>query len=181
MLFPLFLITGAVALWAISRVLPGYSDLALLAAIFGLGGAWLLLRHLLKRPKRWIVVDGSNVMHWRDNQPRLETLQEVLALLKARGYVPGVVFDANAGHLLAQRYLHDHAFGKLLGLPVDQIMVVQKGTPADPTVLAAARDFGARVVSNDRFRHWAKAHPEVGKRGFLMQGGYRDGKLWLDP
>jgi len=180
MLFALFLIMCAIALAAVSIALPDFSDLALLAAVFGLAGAYLLTRHLLRRRREWIVVDGSNVLHWRDNQPKLETLQEVLAVLKAQGFVPGVVFDANAGHLIANRYLHDRAFGKLLGLPDNQIIVVPRGTPADPTVLAAARDFGARIVSNDRFRDWAAAHPEIGEPGHLVQGGYRDDKLWLD-
>lgn len=180
MLFSLLLIVSAVALLTVSFILPGYADLVLLAAVFALSGTYLLLRRLPDRPKRWVVIDGSNVLHWRDNQPRLETLQEVLAHLKSRGFTPGVVFDANAGHLIAKRYLHDHAFAKLLGLPVDQIMIVPKGSQADPTVLAAARDLGARVVSNDRFRDWAKAHPEISARGHLIQGGYQDGNLWLD-
>lgn len=109
---------------AVSIVLPDFSDLALLAAVFGLAGAYLLARHLLRRWRQWIVVDGSNVLHWRDNQPKLETLQEVLAFLTAQGFAPGVVFDANAGHPIANRYLHDNAFGKLLGLPDNQIIVV---------------------------------------------------------
>jgi len=180
MFFALLLIMSSVALLLFSLAFPAFADLALLAAVFGLSGSFFLLRRLLRRPRRRIVVDGSNVLYWRDNQPRIETLQEVLAALRARGFVPGVVFDANAGHLIANRYLHDNALGKLLGLPVEQIMVVSKGTPADPTVLAAARDFGARIVSNDRFRDWAKAHPEISQPGHLVKGGYRDGKLWLD-
>ncbi|MCC5971632.1 MAG: hypothetical protein JJU15_16940 [Pararhodobacter sp.] len=180
MRFALFLTLSAVALLAISLAIPGFSDLALMAAVLGLSGAWLLLRWFLRRPRQWVVIDGSNVMHWRDNQPRLDTLREVLALVKARGFVPGVVFDANAGHLIANRYLHDHAFAKLLRLPASQVMVVPKGSPADPTVLAAARDFGARIISNDRFRDWAGAHPEIGQPGYLIRGGYRDGTLWLD-
>ena len=58
-------------------------------------------------------------------------------------------------------------------------MVVSKGTPADPTILAAARDLGAQIVTNDRFRDWAEAHPEVTEAGHLVRGGYPSGKLWL--
>ena len=43
-------------------------------------------------------------MYWRDNTPRLDTLREVLSELAARGYAPGIVFDANAGYLLSGRY-----------------------------------------------------------------------------
>jgi hypothetical protein len=59
-------------------------------------------------------------------------------------------------------------------------MVVPKGTPADPTILAAARDLGAPVLTNDRYRDWAEAHPEIRTPGHLIRGGYRDGGLHLD-
>ncbi len=133
-----------------------------------------------KGPERLVVVDGSNVLHWKDNTPQIETLQEVLRLLEARGYTPGVVFDANAGYLIAGKYKHDYAFGKLLGLPHDRVLVVAKGQPADPIILAVAQDQAARVVSNDRYRDWAKDHPEVAEPAHFLRGGYRDGALWLD-
>jgi hypothetical protein len=118
-------------------------------------------------------------MHWKDGTPQVETLREVLALLRARGFSPGVVFDANAGYLLAGRYQHHSALGKLVGLPESRVMVVDKGTSADAIVLAAARDHGARIVTNDRYRDWTDLHPEVRHPGHLIRGGYRDGVLWL--
>jgi hypothetical protein len=118
-------------------------------------------------------------MHWLDGTPRIEPVQQVLQALQARGFTPGVVFDANAGYLVAGHYLHHQAFGNLLGLPQDRVMVVPKGTIADAVVLATARDLGARIVSNDRFRDWAGAHPEVNNPGYIVQGGYRNGTLWL--
>ncbi|MES2665881.1 MAG: hypothetical protein V4712_07255 [Pseudomonadota bacterium] len=118
-------------------------------------------------------------MHWKDETPQLATLKEVLNHLQFHGYNPGVVFDANAGYKMTGRYQHDHALGKLLGLPADRVMVVPRGTPADPLVLAAARDLGARIVTNDRYRDWADTHPEVREPGHLIRGGYREGKLWL--
>jgi rRNA-processing protein FCF1 len=134
-----------------------------------------------KRAPRMIVVDGSNVMHWKDNTAQLATLQEVLRALEVRGYTPGVVFDANAGYKISGSYRHDFAFGRLLGLPQDRVMVVNKGEPADPVVLAAAREHGVRVVSNDRFRDWAKDFPEVADPAHFLRGGYREGVLWLQP
>lgn len=183
----------AVALWA------GATDLALLAVPCVLASLFLLLRAWLGRkrapggqvrpipPRRrksrrqqWVIVDGSNVLHWKDNVAAIATVREVVAHLTARGFTPGVVFDANAGYKIADRYMHHYAMARQLGLPEDRVMVVPKGTPADPIVLAAARDHRARVVSNDRFRDWADAHPEVTKPGHLIRGGYRDGVLWLD-
>ena len=146
--------------------------------------AFLGLRHwlraaLARRRRPALILDGSNVMHWRDATPSLETLSEVVWHLTAKGYRVGVVFDANAGYLLSGRYLHDGALAQHLRLPVSRVMVVPKGTPADPVILDTARDMGARVVSNDRFRDWADAYPEVTAPGFLIRGGYGAKGPWL--
>ena len=118
-------------------------------------------------------------MHWRENVPDLGVVKDVVQMLAAQGYAPGVVFDANAGWKLFGRYLHDGEFARLLGLEPRQVLVVAKGTPADPFLLKTAREFGARIVTNDRFRDWAEAHPEVQEPGFLIRGGVREGKVWL--
>jgi hypothetical protein len=131
------------------------------------------------KPKNWIVVDGSNVMHWQDNTPQLAPLLRVVEDLKARGFAPGVVFDANAGWKLFGKYLNERDLGRMLGLPTDQVLVVPKGTQADPYILETARKFKARIVTNDRYRDWAEAHPEVAEPGHLISGAMQDGKLWL--
>lgn len=133
-----------------------------------------------KMQPTYLVLDGSNVMHWKEGTPQLDTLRDVVQHLTRLGFSPGVVFDANAGHLLAGKYQHHRAMGKHLGLPEGQVMVVDKGTPADPIILAAARDLGARIVSNDRYKDWADQHPEVREVGHLIKGGYANGKLLLD-
>jgi hypothetical protein len=128
-----------------------------------------------------ILVDGSNVMHWKDERPEILPVQSVVRELKHRGFTPGVVFDANAGYKLAGRYMNELEFAMLLDLPESQIFVVPKGTQADPYLLDAARSFEARIVTRDRFRDWAEPHPEVRERGFLIRGGYRDsGEFWLE-
>ncbi len=204
MVVPVLLSIACLALsaWALAAALPDLLLITLpasLAALILLGRALRrspapaparteaplpARRGLFRRnpapPPRWIVVDGSNVLHWQDNVPRLSTLREVLADLTARGYTPGVVFDANAGYKISDRYQHDGALGKLLGLPADRVLVAPKGNPAAPLILAAARDLGAPIVSNDRFRDWAETHPELATPGQLVRGGYRDGRLWLD-
>lgn len=181
MIAPLILLLISLCGVAAAFLLPGLSDLFLLTGPMALASLYLLARAwMTRKTPKWIVVDGSNVMHWRDETPRIEALRDVLRHLEAAGFTPGVVFDANAGYLIAGKYQHDHAFGELLGLHQDRIMVVPKGTPADPTILTAARDLGARVVTNDRYRDWAGDFPEIGEPGFLIRGGYRDGGLWLD-
>lgn len=132
------------------------------------------------RAASWILVDGSNVMHWQDNLPRLDPLIRVVENLKRLGYAPGVVFDANAGWKLFGRYVNESEMAHLLGLPSEQVLVAPKGTPADPYLLMTALDFKARIVTNDRYRDWAEEYPEVQEKGFLVRGGLRDGTVWLN-
>lgn len=127
-----------------------------------------------------VVVDGSNVMHWQEGAPSLEPVKSVIAALKGRGVVPGVIFDANAGYRIGPRYLDDSALARLLSLPEDRVLVVPKGTPADVYILASARRLKARVVTNDRYRDWAGQFPEVGEPGLLIRGGMRGGSVWLE-
>lgn len=118
-------------------------------------------------------------MHWREGSPDVATVKAVVAQLLDLGFAPGVVFDANAGWKLQGRYLNEQAFSSLLGLPKRQILVVGKGTQADPFLLQTARDFRARIVTNDRYRDWAEDFPEILEPEFLIRGGLRDGKVWL--
>lgn len=203
MIVPFILCLISLAGVGLALILPPFGDLILLAGPCAIASLILLLRagfgdavRVAKppppqvfprrirlgraKPQNWLIIDGSNVMHWKDGTPQIETLRDVVRHVSALGFSPGVVFDANAGHILAGKYQHHYAMGQHLGLPEARVMVVDKGTPADPTILAAARDLGARIVSNDRYKDWADQHPEVRVAGHLIKGGYRDGKLWLD-
>lgn len=167
---------------AVSLLIPGYSALLLLAGPMALAAVLILLRPKPKARAKdgaRVIIDGSNVLHWRDNQPDLETVKEVIAAVQAQGLTPGVIFDANAGYKIGDRYRDDGAFARLLGLPADRVLVVPKGTPADATILQAARELQARVVTNDRYRDWAETYPEVTRPGFLIRGGVRDGRIWI--
>ncbi len=195
------------ALLGLALGLAGLRDLVLLAGPMLVAAIYLIFRgHFLApdapepgrdtpeatppaRQKRgrvtpapvWVVVDGSNVMHWQEGAPSLEPVKGVIRALQARGVVPGVIFDANAGYLIGPRYLDDRSFARLLSLPEDRVLVVPKGTPADDYILAAARDLKARVVTNDRYRDWADKFPEVREPGFLIKGGLADGSVWIEP
>lgn len=182
---PLFLFLASLVGIGVALSVPGWADLAPLAGLCAFAGLILFFAALLRvEPRstaapRWVIVDGSNVMYWKGDTPQIDTVREVLDRLAALGFTPGIVFDANAGHLLAGKYLHHAAIAELLGLAEDRVMVVNKGTPADATILAVARDLGARIVSNDRFRDWLDQHPEVDRPGALIRGGFEDGALWL--
>ena len=133
-----------------------------------------------RRRKRDILVDGSNVMYWRDNLPSLSTIREVVDELKARGLTPGVIFDANVGYLLFGRYRHDAFLAKSLGLPAAHVLVVPKGEPADRFLLLVSRERGLPIVTNDRYRDWREAHSEVGEPGRLVRGNFQQGRIHLE-
>lgn len=113
--------------------------------------------------------------------PQIATVRAVVEVLKARGFTPGVMFDANVGSKIGTGYKRDGDLARMLKMPADHVFVVPRGTPADPCLLSAARDLGARVVTNDRFREWGEQHPEIRTPGFLIRGGFgSNGALWLD-
>jgi hypothetical protein len=128
-----------------------------------------------------ILVDGSNVMRWREGTPDLATLGGVLRLLDAEGLVPVVVFDANAGYLVGDGWMDPAALAERLGLARDRVIVADKGTQADPILLEIAQETGAVIVTKDRFRDWAEDWPLVNEPGRLRRGGWRNGALTPSP
>ena len=188
MIVPALLLTVSIIGTVIATSQPVWGDLVLLAGPCAIASAILLLREARvwlagqsRRSARGaVVIDGSNVMYWWGGTPLITPVQDVVRTLKDLGFKTGVVFDANAGHLLTNAYKDDAALAAMLKLPVDQVMVVPSGSPADPFILTAAREMGAVVVSNDRYRDWADDFPEVLRRGHLIKAGYRQQELWFD-
>lgn len=174
--------------FVVTLILPEYQDFQILGASLVAASLFLLVRGWIggrgkqdKADQRLdFVIDGSNVMHWMDNNPQIQPLLDVVAELSRLGYRAGVIFDANAGYKLWGRYQDDFRFARQLGLHADQVLVVGKGQPADPVILAAARENGARVITNDRYRDWAEQFPEIAAPDHLIRGGYRNGKLWIN-
>ncbi len=159
------------------------SDLILLVPLFAI----LLLVRLIWRAWRRkpdlrerILIDGSNVLFWDKNEPKIETVVGLVWHLRDRGFRPGVIFDATVGYKLVNRYQDDAAMAALLSLPLEDVLVVPKGTSADDYLLKAARDIGAKIVTNDRYRDWAEAYPEVKEPGYLVKGGVTKGEVWLE-
>lgn len=179
---PVLVILISAAGVALALTNPAWTDVLLVAGPCLVAGLLIFVWTVFRRPKsgKWAILDGSNVMHWKDKTPRLDAVREVISHLEARGYTAGVVFDANAGHLLAGKYQHDDKLARRLSLPEENVLVVNKGEPADPRILSMARDMGAIVVTDDRYRDWAEEFPEIRTPGHLVRGGYRDGTLWLD-
>lgn len=179
---------GSVALAGPILTLPlAVSLLAAIAAMILVATAVLRRANRPRRSARTstgarphVVIDGSNVMHWNGETPCLSTLKDVVAHLRRGGCQAGIIFDANAGYKLCNRYMNDRELAKLLGVSRSRVLVVNKGEPADPTILSAARDLKAKIISNDRFRDWAQDFPEVATPGLLVRGGYRSGTPWFE-
>ncbi|WP_298258769.1 hypothetical protein [uncultured Litoreibacter sp.] len=127
-----------------------------------------------------ILIDGSNLLYWEGPPPTLDPVLAAVQLLEARGLEPYVMFDASVGHRIGRRYLDADALAPMIGLPASRVGVADKQVQADGVLLQAARDRGAKVITNDLFRDWAKRFPEVRSKGHLVHGGYHKGKLWLD-
>lgn len=143
---------------------------------------------LVRRPRRisatrhisYVLVDGSNVLYWRNDTPDLMPVRNVVDQLRKAGSIPIVWFDANAGYLLAGRYRGARAFARSLGLPEGQVHVAPKGTPADPLLLEAAGKLRARIVTNDRYRDWQETYPILADRTLLIRGRWNTGRVILE-
>lgn len=142
--------------------------------------ALLLRRERRRRAIKIAVIDGSNLLYWNGEALSLQPVHDAIEALVAAGYQPCVIFDANAGYLVAGQYLDGARFAKLLGLRAAQAYVVPKGEPADPHILRLARDSGGIVVSRDRFRDWSEEFAPETASDRVVRGGYRRDKLWLD-
>jgi rRNA-processing protein FCF1 len=181
---PLMLFLASVAACLSAFLVPGARDIMLLAGPMAVAALFLLLRAWSRpgcyMPATYVVIDGSNVMHWKDGASDLGAVLAVIKHFSAQKMTPGVIFDANAGYKLSERYQDDRELAQKLGLPQDRVFVVPKGTPADKYILDSARALKALVVTNDRYRDWAEEFPEVAQAGFLIRGGFKEGRLWLD-
>ncbi len=190
MLIPILLCLTSFA--AMAAFLPppgGQSGLGFLAATVAafVSLLWLLRAALVARRVRaaqrarvWVVIDGSNVMHWEDGRPSLATVSAVLGEVQRVGLTPLLWFDANAGYELAGRYMNETALSRALGLAREQVRVAPKGTPADPLILRDAVALQTGVVTNDRYRDWATSYPSVAEPGVLLRGRVTGGAAQID-
>ena len=94
-----------------------------------------------------VLVDGSNVAHATEGgEARLDNIQLVMRKLSDEGFNPLIVADAALRHQIDDKA----AYEKL----IDDGVVHQApaGTDADYFILSFAREMGARILTNDRFR-----------------------------
>lgn len=156
--------------WSVLSFGPVFTPALLLAALGFVGSLLLLIRARMRPPTQRIVVDGSNVMFWRDDTPQLQTVRQCIEALVMHGWTPVVWFDANVGYQVGSRYMGPRALSQALRYPASCIKVAPKGTPADPLLIAEARQLGVRIVTNDRYRDWAEAYPQVLDPDLFLRG-----------
>ena len=103
-----------------------------------------------------VVVDGSNVAYAVEGRgARLENIRVVCRKLQAEGFRPVVLVDAKLRHEIDEPEEYEQLVEK------GMIRQAPAGTDADYFILSFAREFDARVVSNDRFRDLANGFPEI--------------------
>jgi hypothetical protein len=108
---------------------------------------------------RVVIVDGSNVAYSTEGQgPRVANLLAIRDKLLEDGLEPIIVADAALRHQIDDGRRYEEL--------VDSGVVRQApaGTDADYFILSFARELGAGIVSNDRFRDRIKQFPEARDR-----------------
>lgn len=106
-----------------------------------------------------VLVDGSNVAHSSEgDQGHLANITLVCDKLREEGYEPLVLVDAALRHQIDDRAGYERM------VDAGAIRQAPAGTDADYFILSFARELGASVVSNDRFRDRLKHFPEVRDR-----------------
>lgn len=98
-----------------------------------------------------IVVDGSNIAYLvktPEGKASLEALLTVRDKLREMGYRPIIIVDASLHHHIDNPRKLDQLIdsGEINQAPAD--------TDADVFVLKTARDFGARIVTDDQYKDY---------------------------
>jgi hypothetical protein len=113
----------------------------------------------MTRKSRFALIDGSNVAHSTEGgTARLDNLLLMRDKLAAKGLEPIIVVDAALRHQIDDAAAYEKMVddGELKQAPA--------GTDADYFILSFARELGARVVSNDRFRDRMPEFKDVSRR-----------------
>ncbi|HET6702424.1 MAG TPA: hypothetical protein VFH14_11505, partial [Gemmatimonadaceae bacterium] len=116
-------------------------------------------RRAMTKKSRFALIDGSNVAHSTEGgTARLANLLLMRDRLAAKGLEPIIVVDAALRHQIDDAAAYEKMVddGELKQAPA--------GTDADYFILSFARELGARVVSNDRFRDRMPEFKDVSRR-----------------
>ena len=113
----------------------------------------------MTKKSRIAIVDGSNVAHSTEGgSARLENIILMRDKLIEKGLDPVLVVDA------ALRHQIDDTSGYEQMVEKGEVKQAPAGTDADYFILSFARELGARIVSNDRFRDRMPEFKDVSRR-----------------
>ena len=133
----------------------------------------------LRLDAKTAIFDGSNIYHFgHDNGLDAQPLGEIVHQLRTQGYRIVSFFDANIFHTLNEHgaFPSDqrHSLAMLediFELRTDEIYVVPSGVQADKYILESLKHLPISfVVTNDRFRDYAKKYPTVIKGNQWRKG-----------
>jgi hypothetical protein len=106
-----------------------------------------------------VLVDGSNVAHSTEGEkPLVANLLAVRDKLKEEGFQPIIMADAALRHQIDDQKVYEDM------IDTGSVRQAPAGTDADYFILSFARELGADIVSNDRFRDRLKQFPEARER-----------------
>jgi hypothetical protein len=113
----------------------------------------------MTKKSRIAIVDGSNVAHSTEGgSARLENIILMRDKLVEKGLEPVLVVDAALRHQIDDM----EGYEKLVN--DGALKQAPAGTDADYFILSFARELGARIVSNDRFRDRMPEFKDVSRR-----------------
>ena len=113
----------------------------------------------MTKKSRIAIVDGSNVAHSTEGgSARLENIILMRDKLIEKGLEPVLVVDAALRHQIDDTPAYEQMVEK------GEVKQAPAGTDADYFILSFARELGARIVSNDRFRDRMPEFKDVSRR-----------------
>ena len=113
----------------------------------------------MTKKSRIAIVDGSNVAHSTEGgSARLENIILMRDKLIEKGLEPVLVVDAALRHQIDDAPAYEQMVEK------GEVKQAPAGTDADYFILSFARELGARIVSNDRFRDRMPEFKDVSRR-----------------
>ena len=113
----------------------------------------------MTKKSRIAIVDGSNVAHSTEGgSARLENIILMRDKLIEKGLEPVLVVDAALRHQIDDTPAYEQMVER------GEVKQAPAGTDADYFILSFARELGARIVSNDRFRDRMPEFKDVSRR-----------------
>lgn len=113
----------------------------------------------MKQNKK-IVVDGANVAFVEQSQsgnPKVSNIKAVYQTLKEKGFEPIIIVDAALQHKI-----DDPAQLEVM-IENQTVRQAPAGTDADYFILETAKEYHARIVTNDKYEDYQKKYPWIEK------------------